>query len=459
MADDKLNPLPAAPEPPAAKAARSARHNAPRSGHKPAAPQTQMLTEPTPTRTPPSTARYQEKREAVLNAAAVLFNQSGVKGATLSDIAGSVGLVTNSVTYYYRKKEDLATACFLRTIEAFNGLAAAAAAHSGTTARIAALYAELARLLADIEHGRHAPMVTFNDIRALPSPHAEQVFAAYTDMFRQVRGLLKSEQTSHLSRHDLNARGHIVLSAANNLRQWIGRYEVEEYPRVAQRLADIVLHGLPAAGATWQAADGERDWRLDDDAGGASDAFLRAATILVNEQGYRGASVDRISARINVTKGSFYHHNDNKHDLISECFDRTFAVVRRALSLAENGPGSGWSRACAAARALVRYQLSERGPLLRSTAVSALPDDAHRDRVRRTLLRLTERMTSVVVDGMVDGSIRPLDPHIAAQASIAAINAAAELHRWVPSASIDNAADLFVRPALQGVMCPGLPNA
>ena len=77
---------------------------------------------------------------------------------------------------------------------------------------------------------------------------------------------------------------------------------------------------------------------LGDADGSATEAFLRAATALVNEQGYRGASVDKISARLNVTKGSFYHHNDNKHDLISECFDRTFAVVRRALSLAEDGP-------------------------------------------------------------------------------------------------------------------------
>ena len=76
------------------------------------------------TKLPPSTPRYQEKREGVLNAAAVLFNQRGVKDATLSDIAASVGLVTNSVPYYYRKKEDLATACFLRTIDAFNELAA-----------------------------------------------------------------------------------------------------------------------------------------------------------------------------------------------------------------------------------------------------------------------------------------------------------------------------------------------
>jgi AcrR family transcriptional regulator len=426
---------------------RVRRHNAPPSGPRQAAP-------PMPKRKPSETSRYQEKREAVLNAAAVLFNERGVKGATLSDIATSVGLVTNSVTYYYRKKEDLATACFLRTIDAFNGLAAAAAQEAGTEARITAFFSQLARLLADIELKRHAPIVNFNDIRALPGSHADRVFGAYTDMFRHVRALIEGADAARLQRQDLNARGHIVLSVANNLRHWIERYEVEEYPRVAQRLADIVLHGLAAPGVGWQAADGERDWRLGEDAaGGTSEAFLRAATTLVNEQGYRGASVDKISARINVTKGSFYHHNDNKHDLIAECFERTFTVVRRALSLAENGPGSGWSRACAAARALVRYQLSDEGPLLRSTAVSALPDNAVRSQVKRTMHRLTERMTSVVVDGMIDGSIRALDPAIAAQASIAAINAAAELRRWVAAATPDNAADLFVRPALQGVLC------
>src|SRR5512143_444785 len=120
-----------------------------------------------------STARYQEKRERVLDAAAVLFNQRGVKGATLSDIATSVGLVTNSVTYYYRKKEDLATACFLRTIAVFDALAASAAKQPTPAARIATFYAQLARLLADIELGGHVPIVNFNDIRALPNPHAE----------------------------------------------------------------------------------------------------------------------------------------------------------------------------------------------------------------------------------------------------------------------------------------------
>ena len=409
---------------------------------------------PTPLQSP-QTPRYQEKREAILAAAAVLFNDQGVKGATLAGIAGSVGLVTNSVTYYYRKKEDLASACFLRSIEAFNALADAAAKEPSVAARLQAFFRHQSQLLADIEEGRHAPLVSFHDIRALSATQAVEVFEAYTAMFRRVRGLLKGAETAQLTRDELNARGHIVLSVAHWVRSWIGRYEADEYRRVADRASDILMHGIKGPGSVWREAEGESAWQLASGAEGAAEAFLRAATVLVNEQGYRGASVDKISARLNVTKGSFYHHNDNKHDLISECFERSFAVMRQALALAENSPGSGWSRACAAARALVRYQLSDDGPLLRATATSALPDQPQRERVRLTLRRLTERMTSVVVDGMIDGSIRPLDPGIAAQSAIASINAAAELQRWAPHATLENVAGLYVRPAFEGVLCPG----
>jgi len=408
---------------------------------------------------PAQTLRFQEKREAVLAAAALLFNERGVKGATLADIAASVGLVTNSVTYYYRKKEDLATACFLRSIAAFDALAIEAGAQRGVPERLNAFFTLHAKMLADIELGEHAPIVNFNDIRALPEAQAEAVYAAYTDMFRRVRGLLKGPETAHLSRDDLNARGHIVLSIVHWVRAWIGRHETDEYPRIASRVADLIVHGIKGTKSRWQTSEAERTWRLARDANGPMEAFLRAATVLVNEQGYRGASVEKISARLNVTKGSFYHHNDNKHDLISACFERSFAVVREALSLAENSPGSGWSRAGAAARALVRHQLADGGPLLRTSATSALPDQAHREQVRRTLQRLTERLGSVVVDGMMDGSIRPLDPAIFSQGAIAAINAAAELHRWLPGAKADDIADLYVRPVFEGVLCLGLPRS
>jgi hypothetical protein len=38
---------------------------------------------------------------------------------------------------------------------------------------------------------------------------------------------------------------------------------------------------------------------------------------------------------------------------------------------------------------------------------------------------------------------------------IAAVNAAAELHRWLPGARADDIADLYVRPMFEGMLCPG----
>jgi len=408
---------------------------------------------PNPGETAP-TARFQEKREAILGAAALLFNEHGVRGATLAAIAERVGLANNSVTYYYRKKEDLATACFLRAIAVFTSLMADAARQPTVPSRLEHFFRRHAELLMAVRSGAHSPLILFNDIRALPSPQVEEVYGAYNDMFRRMRGLLEGPPTRALPRADLNARAHLLISVAHWVRAWIGRFEADEYPRVAARVADIVLRGMAGAGAHWPAAPVPIAESKADEASGSTESFLRAATALVNEQGYRGASVDRIAARLNLTKGSFYHHHDNKLDLISACFERTFGVLRRVLSAAEAAPGSGWDRACAAACALVRFQLSAQGPLLRATATSALPDAGHRARVRRTMQGLTERMGSMIVDGVVDGSIRPLDPAIAAQIASAMINAAAELHRWVGSATVDNVDALYVRPAFEGVLCP-----
>src|SRR5579859_3286441 len=78
-----------------------------------------------PSRPPRQTRRFEQKREAILAAAAALFNEKGVRGATLQDVAQRVGLMTNSITYYYRRKEELASACLLRTIGVLDGLLAA----------------------------------------------------------------------------------------------------------------------------------------------------------------------------------------------------------------------------------------------------------------------------------------------------------------------------------------------
>ena len=88
-----------------------------------------------PTSAAPQTQRFERKREAILDAAARLFNQKGLKGATLAEVAQSVGLITTSVTYYYKKKEDLVVACLLRSIEVINDLKASSELRSRSSTR------------------------------------------------------------------------------------------------------------------------------------------------------------------------------------------------------------------------------------------------------------------------------------------------------------------------------------
>lgn len=185
------------------------------------------------------------------------------------------------------------------------------------------------------------------------------------------------------------------------------------------------------------------------DAGANADAFLRAATILVNQQGYRGASVERISAQLNVTKGSFYHHHDRKDELIAACFARTFDTIRGAQDHAAALLGQWLAASDRPVLCAGHHQVSPAGPLLRFIARSALPEHMRRD-TSRTLARLAERFGQFVVDGMVDGSIRPMDPTIAAQVVAGMIDAATELPIWVPEVDSEEAATTYVRPLFEG---------
>ena len=372
------------------------------------------------------TRRYALKREAILDAAARHFNARGIRGTALNDVSGSVGLMPNSITYYYRRKEDLAAACYISTIAWHEALLAEAAAFADPVRRLQAFIAAYLRDLAMIETGARPPQVRLIDMRALPEPQREAVYAIYNDFFRHARTtFFPGASFPDLDRHARSARTHLVVSVVHTVRAWIDRYDAADYPRVGARIADLLLNGLAAPESRWSdAAPGRVPAPVDQ-----TEPFLRAATTLINEEGYRGASVEKISARLSVTKGSFYHHNDNKDDLVAQCFARTFDILRREQDAAEAAGGTGWARITACACALLRHQVSESGPLLRFTAVNALPD-ALRAEVALTMQRLWERLAFPIGDGIADGSLRPVDPSIAAQVVSSMIDAASDLDRW-----------------------------
>ena len=400
------------------------------------------------------TSRYETKRDAILDAAARVFNDKGLKGATLAEVAAQVGLITTSVTYYYKRKEDLAAACLLRSIASFDALLADAETEAQPEDRARAFLRLFFSLRAEIDASRQPEQMGFADVLALDGRHEGEVRGAYVDMFRRVRRLLRPAGGSPFPRPAENARTHLFLALSLWAPSRLDRYETDDYVLAADRMADILLNGMAAKGSAWTP-------RPLPDFGPASldpaevskEAFLRAATELINDHGYPGASVDKISARLNVTKGSFYHHNDNKDDLVVDCFERSFDAIRRTQKAAMTPGASGWDQVTAAADTLVRRQFGPHGPLLHAIALSAVPA-ALRDGLRATLNRLAERFAVMIVSGIADGTVRPVDPTIAAQLVGAMINGAAELRRWAVDADETLASDRYARPLFTGLLNP-----
>ena len=289
----------------------------------------------------------------------------------------------------------------------------------------------------------------FNDIRALKEPHRLIVGKAYGQFFRKVRALFRAPGYEWLDRRMSTARTHMLLEQIYWSVTWLPRSDLDDYARVRDRMFDILAHGVAPDGAPWRPSK-LPELPPADGADAQRETFLTAATKLINQRGYRGASVEKISEQLNVTKGSFYHHNDAKDELVVECFERTFDVMRRVQSAALAESGDYWQKMSSAAATLVEFQLSDRGPLLRSSALSALPEPMRIAMVERAN-RVSERFAAMISDGVAEGSIRAVDPYIAAQMVNATLNAAADLPFTIPDVMGFDAPALYAKPMLMGV--------
>ncbi len=398
-----------------------------------------------------NTERYRQKRDAILAAAAAAINEQSAKGMTFADVARRVGLNTTSVTYYFKRKEDLAAAAFENTLERLLDMLAIAGREATPQARIARYIALNMDRLSRIERGEETAFAVLSDLRAMEEPIRGRLMAGWQKVFRTTRALWGTPASR--AHQDLyGARAHVLLENTFWLPIWLPRYEPDQYHRVEERLLDVLTHGVAARGSAWSpsllplGAEGHAGREAEP----GREAFLLAATRLINQLGYRGASVQRIASELNVTKGSFYHHLDAKDDLVVTCYRRSFDTITSAQQLADAAGGSHWHRLSSAIATLLDIQFAERGPLLRTSALSSLPADARRAMVDRSD-RIARRYAGTIMDGVAEGSMRPVDALIAAQMLMALQNAAFDMRKWAATMERPRAIALYASTILYGL--------
>ena len=376
------------------------------------------------------TARYERRRQDVIHAASALINELGVKGTTFAELARVVGLNPTSITYYFDRKDKLIVAVYQATLDLMEEIATAAAAELDPAARLHAFLDAHVALRRRIRAGEKGLITALSEIRTLDEEAQQPLLAHYRRIIETVRRFFGDDRRAAHRALD-TARAHILLEAMYWWPVWSLRYSAHDFDRLEARLFDIFANGLAAGEEPWSPkplANGK--WRsAGEGEGDPTEDFLRSATVMINQRGYRGASVNRIAAALNVTKGSFYHHHDAKDDLVLDCFqksyDRLSAVQLAALDL----EADGWTRIVSALAELIDLQFHDAMPLLRTTALQALPSDERGNVVMRSN-RLANRFAGMLSDGIADGSVRPIDPMVASQVIMPMLNSAYEARIW-----------------------------
>ena len=101
-----------------------------------------------------------------MNQQAKLINELGYKGMTLTKVAQAIDLNTTSITYYFKRKELLASAVLERSLERIEALIEDAARGRTPQERIARYIRSNFELQAAINAQEERPVAVLSDIRA-----------------------------------------------------------------------------------------------------------------------------------------------------------------------------------------------------------------------------------------------------------------------------------------------------
>ena len=378
---------------------------------------------------PAATRKFGKKREAIIHAASVLINEAGVQATTLAAVARAIGLNATSVTYYFPRKEQLVVAVYEETLTLMERMAGEALEQPDPAARLRHFIAGHVALRKRIRAGEHGLTTALSEIRTLDKEAYDALMGHYLRVVGLVRAFF-GEWSGYEERTLFSARAHILLEAVMWWPIWSMRYSVLDFPRIEDRLFDVLANGLPVQRGSFEPLELVGNWRTsDEEETGQNEAFLRAATVMINERGYRGASVNRIAESLNVTKGSFYHHHEAKDDLVLACFQQSYDRLSAVQIAGRDIEADYWRRLSSVLAELVDLQFFDPTPLLRTTALQSL-DAGHKEDVVTRSNRLARRFAGMLIDGVADGSVRAIDPLVAGQVLMSTINAAYDARHW-----------------------------
>jgi AcrR family transcriptional regulator len=377
------------------------------------------------------------KLQTILSEAARLFNLQGTRATTLGDIAESIGLTKTSLYHYARNKEQLVYQCYLVSCDAGDDIMTEAQQDAVTGLDCLCNFVKVFFARWDeTDQGRRPHTAMLTETPILTAAHREEVEARVDKHFNTLLEFMqRGIEDGSVSECALIPTTQAFKAIINWSYVWYGAVPAAERPAAIEQLLSLIQNGISARPydfkdvtfptlETQLPAGFDREKQNDI----KRNAFYQVGSIMFNQRGYMGASLDDVAEQLDVTKGAFYYHIRNKEDLLHQCFLRTLSLIDEMTSRAQSEGQNGAEKIELVLRYLFNVQHSSDGPLIGFRNLPSL-SSTHRKEILQLTRASSDRMGELITEGIGDGSIRNVNPVIIENAIAGTIDAAPRITR------------------------------
>ncbi|MGD9979111.1 MAG: TetR/AcrR family transcriptional regulator [Hyphomonadaceae bacterium] len=191
-------------------------------------------------------ANYDERKEAIVDAAAALFAARGFNGASVADIAERCKTSKSLIYHYYESKEDILYDVMISHVRALEEAAADATAGAAPPDRKLRDLTQLFMALYVGAADRHK--VLLNDLEELPKLRRAEIVAVQRGLIEKVQSLLSELEPSLKSTPGAGfAAAMLFFGAINWTHTWFNPDGAVSAEALANMAVNLALGGIRQA--------------------------------------------------------------------------------------------------------------------------------------------------------------------------------------------------------------------
>lgn len=190
-------------------------------------------------------ADYDERKQAIVDAAAALYARRGFNGASVADLADACGTSKSLIYHYYQSKEDILFDVMISHVRALDAAARAVASAPGAPAQKLRALAHAFMQLYVGAADRHK--VLLNELDNLDDGRRGEIVKTQRGLIAIVQGLLMDIQPALRARPGEGfAAAMLFFGMINWTHTWFDPAGPVSADAIADMAVDVTLKGLPA---------------------------------------------------------------------------------------------------------------------------------------------------------------------------------------------------------------------